>query len=101
MKIKYVFAIHRMQWLSTIYYFTFKWTAKAWIGIHGTKAWFSKIGNFKILSAKLEVWYAIKLSFKIGKYVMLQTAFWASVFEWHKRSKEGRESVSGWYVWKV
>ena len=42
--------------------------------------------------------------FKLGKnatetYGMLQTAFrpscmyWASVFEWHKRFKEGRESV--------
>ena len=48
--------------------------------------------------------YAIKLCFKFGKsaretYGMLQTAFQpscmnrASVFEWHKRFKEGRESV--------
>ena len=48
--------------------------------------------------------YAIKLCFKIGKnatetYGMLQTTFelscmnWASVFEWHKRFEEGRESV--------
>ena len=48
--------------------------------------------------------YAIKFCFKLGKnatetYGMLQTAFrpscmnWASVFEWHKRFKEGRESV--------
>ena len=52
----------------------------------------------------LEEWYAIKLCFKLGKkatetYGMLQTAFRpscmnrASVFEWHKRFKEGRESV--------
>ena len=52
----------------------------------------------------LEEWYAIKFCFKIGKnatetYGMRQTAFgascmnWASVFEWHKRFKEGRESV--------
>ena len=52
----------------------------------------------------LEEWYAIKFGFKPGKnatetYGMLQTAFqtscmnWASVFEWHKRFKEGRESV--------
>ena len=52
----------------------------------------------------LEEWYAIKLCFKLGKnatetYGMLQTAFrascmnQASVFEWHKRFKEGRESV--------
>ena len=48
--------------------------------------------------------YAIKLCSKLGKntteaYGMLPTAFrssWmtrASVFEWHKRFKEGRESV--------
>ena len=52
----------------------------------------------------LEEQYAIKLCFKLGKnatetYGMLQTAFrascmnLASVFEWHKRFKEGRESV--------
>ena len=48
--------------------------------------------------------YAVKFCFKLGKdatetYGMLQTAFgasrmnWASVFEWHKTFKEGRESV--------
>ena len=52
----------------------------------------------------LEEQYAIKLCFKLGKnatetYRMLQTAFRpscmnrTSVFEWHKRFKEGRESV--------
>ena len=52
----------------------------------------------------LEEWYAIKFCFKLGKYAtetygMLRTAFGpscmnrASVFEWHKRFKEGRESV--------
>ena len=52
----------------------------------------------------LEERYATKFCFKLGKnatetYGMLQTAFrpscmnWASVFEWHKRFKEGRESV--------
>ena len=51
-----------------------------------------------------EEWYAIKLCFKLGKNApetcgMLQTAFRpscmnrASVFEWRKRFKEGRESV--------
>ena len=49
----------------------------------------------------LEERYAIKFCFKLGKnatetYGMLQTAFGAScmnrasVFEWHKRFKEGR-----------
>ena len=53
----------------------------------------------------LEERYTIKLCFKLGKnaaaetYGMFQTAFRtscmnrASVFEWHKRFKEGRESV--------
>ena len=52
----------------------------------------------------LEERYAIRLCFKLEKnaskmYGMLQTAFVAScmsrasVFEWHKRFKEGRESV--------
>ena len=52
----------------------------------------------------LEERYAIKFCFKLGKnatetYGMLQTAFQPScmdrawVFEWHKRFKEGRESV--------
>ena len=52
----------------------------------------------------LEERYAIKFCFKLERnaretYGMLQTAFGAScmnrasVFEWHKRFKEGRESV--------
>ena len=52
----------------------------------------------------LEERYAIKFCFKLGKnatetYGMLQIAFGAScmnrasVFEWHKRSKEDKESV--------
>ena len=55
-------------------------------------------------SDTLEERYAIKLCFKLGKdatetYGMLLIAFRpscrnrASVFEWHKRFKEGRESV--------
>ena len=55
----------------------------------------------------LEERYAIKFCFKLGKndttgtYGMLHTAFGvscingASVFEWHKRLKEGRKSVRG------
>ena len=54
----------------------------------------------------LEERYAIKFCFKLGQnatetYGMLQTAFRpscmnrASVFEWQKRFKEGRQSVSG------
>ena len=64
--------------------------------------WISKIQSGH--EDTLEEWYAIKFCFKLGKnatetYGMLQTAFrpscmnWASVFEWHKRFKEGRESL--------
>ena len=58
----------------------------------------------KMLSGHLEERYAIKLCFKLGKnvtetYGMFQIVFRpscmnrASVFEWHKRFKEGRESL--------
>ena len=64
--------------------------------------WISKMQSGR--DDTLEERYAIKFCFKFGKnatetYGMLQTAFqpscmdWASVFEWHKRFKEGRESV--------
>ena len=64
--------------------------------------WISKMQSGR--EDTLEERYAIKLCFKLGKnatetYGMLQTAFRpycsnrASVFEWHKRFKEGRESV--------
>ena len=64
----------------------------------------------KMQSDSLEEWYAIKFCFKLGKnatetYGMLQTAFGAScmnrasVFEWHKRFKEGRESVMRGVEW--
>ena len=59
----------------------------------------------KMQSDTLEERYAIKFCFKLGEndatetYGMLQTTFRpscmnrASAFEWHKRFKEGRESV--------
>ena len=64
--------------------------------------WISKMQSGR--EDTLEERYAIKLCFKLGKnatetYGMLQTAFqpscmnWASVFEWHMRFKEDRESV--------
>ena len=88
-KIQYVIAIHLMRWLTNFYDSRFKWTATAGIGIHSW--WISKMQ-----SGCEEEWYVIKLCFKLG---MLQIAFRAScmnrasVFEWHKRFKEGRESV--------
>ena len=92
-----------MRWLTNFYDFSFKWTTTAATGIHPTKAchrwWISKMQ-----SGRAEEWCAIKFCFKLGKnatetYGILQTAFGAScmnrasVFEWHKRFKEGRESV--------
>ena len=65
--------------------------------------WISKIQSGR--EDTLEEQYGIKFCFKLGKnyaretYGMLQTTFGAfsmnraSVFEWHKRFKEGRESV--------
>ena len=102
-KIHYVIAIYLIRWLTNFYDSRFKWTATAGIGIHPTKAWLSQLVNFK---NAIWMWgrYAIKFCFKLGKhatetYGMLQTAFgascmnWASVFEWHKRFQEGKESV--------
>ena len=54
----------------------------------------------------LEERYAMKFCFKLGKtatetYGMLQTAYGpscmnrSSIFQWHKKFKEGRESVRG------
>ena len=65
--------------------------------------WISKMQSRR--EDTLEERYAIKFCFKLGKnaatetYGMLQTVFGAScmnrasVFEWHKRFKEGKESV--------
>ena len=90
--------------LTNFYDFRFKWTATAAIGMHPDchSWWISKMHSGR--ENTLEERYAIKLCFKLGKnatetYGMLQTAFRpscmnrASVFEWHKRFKEGRESV--------
>ena len=107
LKIHYVITIHLMRWLTNFYDLRFKGTATTAIGIHPTKSWLSQMVNFKMQSGHentLEERYAIKFCFKLGKnarktYGMLQTAFQpscmnrASVFEWHKRFKKGRESV--------
>ena len=64
--------------------------------------WISKMQSGR--EDTLEERYTIKFCFKLGKnvtetYGMLQAVFgascmnWVSVFEWHKRFKEGRESV--------
>ena len=75
------------------------------IGIHPTKAWLSQQVNFKNAIWHFRRTICNKICFKpVGKYAtetygMLQTAFQpycmnrTSIFEWHKRFKEGRESV--------
>ena len=104
LKTQYVIAIHLLRRLTNFYDFRFKSTATAAIGIHYTKARLSQLVNFKNA-----IWYfrrtiCNKLCFKHERnatetYGMLQTAFRpscmnrASVIEWHKRFKEGKESV--------
>ena len=94
-----------MKWLTNVYDFRFKGTATAAIGIHPTKTWLSQLVNFKNAVWHFRRTICNKLCFKFGKndaretYGMLQTAFGAfcmnraSVFEWHKRFKEGRDSL--------
>ena len=90
-----------MRWLTNFYDFSFKRTATAGIGIHPIKAWLSQLVNFKNVIWHFRRMICKKLCFKNATetYGMLQTAFrpssmnWASVFEWHKRFKKGRESV--------
>ena len=60
--------------------------------------WISKMQSGR--QDTLEEWYAIKFSFKLGKMPQKRMECFrllfdhqASVFEWHKRFKEGRESV--------
>ena len=105
LKIHYLIAIHLMRWLTNFYdsnkqlqqqleYTLQKPDCHSW--------WISKMQSGR--EDTLEERYAIKFCFKLGKnatetYWMLQTAFRpscmnrVSVFEWHKRFKEGRESV--------
>ena len=91
-----IFMISRSnkQWQHELEYTLLKPDCHSW--------WISKMQSGR--EDTLEEQYAIKFCFKLGKnatetYGMLQTAFgescmnWASVFEWHKRFKEGRESV--------
>ena len=96
-----------MRWLTNFYDVWFKWTATAELKYTLLKPdchswWISKMqfGREDILEDR----YTIKFCFKLGNnatetYWMLQTAFRPScmnrawVFEWHKRFKEGRESV--------
>ena len=104
LKIQYVIAIHLMRWLTNLYDFSFKWTATVAIGIHPDchSWWILKMQSGR--EDNLEERYATKFCFQLGKnatetYRMFQTDFAAScvnrasVFDWHNRFKEGRESV--------
>ena len=104
LKIQYVIAIYLMRWLTNFYDFSSNEQLQQQLEYtllkpHCHSCWISKMQ-----SDTLEERYAIKFCFKLGKnvtgtYGMLQTAFRpscinrASVFERHKRFKEGRESV--------
>ena len=98
--------IHLIKWLTNFYDFTFKWTEQqleyTLLKSDCHSWWISKMQSGH--EDTLEEQYAIKFCFKLGKNAtetcgMLQTAFrpscmnQASFFEWHKRFKEGRESV--------
>ena len=107
LRIHYVIVIHLIRWLTNFYdsgsnqqlqqqleYTLLKPDCHSW--------WISKMQSGR--EDTLEERYAIKFSSNLVKipqktYGMLQTSFWpscmnrASVFEWHKKFKDGRESV--------
>ena len=104
LKIQYLIAIHLIRWLTNLMIF-------------GSKEKLQQEWEYTLLKPDCHCWwcskmqydtleerYAIKLCFKLGKnatetYGMPQTTFEAScmnrasVFEWHKRFKEGRNFV--------
>ena len=93
-----------MRWLTYFYDFSFKWIAKAAIGIHPTKTWLSQLVNFKNAIWHFRKMICNKILFKLGNdstetYGMFQTAFRpscmnrASVLAWHKRFREVRDSL--------
>ena len=103
LKIHYVIAIHLMRWLTNFYDFRFK-EQQQQLEYTLLKPDCHSWRISKMQSGREEERYAIKFCFKLGKnaketYGMLHTAFppscmnRASVFEWHKRFKEGRQSV--------
>ena len=90
-----------MRWLANFHDFRFKWTATAAIGIHPTKAWLSRLQNFKNAIWTLEERYAIKFCFKLGKNAMwwkLDLLLWPRDPEtelpvevcWLSQTKEGQ-----------
>ena len=102
LKIQYVIAIYLMGWLINLYDIRFKWTVTAAIGIHPTKARLSLLVNFK---NTLKERYAIELCFKLGKMPQKRMECFRLFSDhlawiehqflsgWHKRFREGTESV--------
>ena len=93
----YIYEVHTISF-QTFFIWAFK------IVVDSRKFSMLLLYILKMQSDTLEERYAIRFCFKLGKnatetFGMLQTAFrpscmnWASVFEWHKRFKEGRESA--------
>ena len=113
LKIQYVIAIHVMRWLTSFYYFSFKWTAAAAMGIHPIKSdchswWISKMQSGR--EDTLEERYAIKFCFKLEKKKCHRNVWNASdSFSTilHKSSisfwvaKERQGVLEGWWeVWE-
>ena len=107
LKSQYVIAIHLMRWLTNSYDFMLNEQLQQVLEYTLLKSdchsWWISIMQFG-REDTLQEQYAIKFCFKLRKnatetYWMLQIAFRpscmnrASVFEWHKRFKEGKESV--------
>ena len=107
-KIQYVIAIHLMRWLNKFLWFFLMISASNEHLLQELEYTLLKPGchSWWISKMQLEERCAIEFCFKLGKnatetYGILQTTFGAScknrasVFEWHKRFKEGTESVRG------
>ena len=96
-----------MRWLTNLYDFRLKGRATAGIGIHPTKAWLSQLMNFKNA-----IWMWGHFRRMICNKILFSTwkkghrngwntsdCFWGNLhessisFSWHKRFKEGRESL--------
>ena len=105
MKSHYVIAIHLITWLTNFYDFRFKEQQQQELEYTQLKHDYHRRWILKMQSGRedtLEERYSIKFCFKLRKKCCRNV--WnasdcfscmnrASVFEWHKRFKEGRESV--------
>ena len=108
LKIQYVIAIYLMRWLTSFYNFRFISTATVAIEIHPTKPWLSQLVNFK---SAIWTWRHLRrticnksLFLNLEKMPQKGMECFRLLFDqlawinhqflmWHKRFKEGRESV--------